>query len=335
MESTLRKYRQAIQSGQINPVVHWDGKTSGWIFEPTREDVPLDVMGFAAYRLDDGPFTLSTGENEFAIVPVNAKFEITVGSMTFRGDRSEGPFAALPGPSNACAVYIPRDATFTMAGVGEVVLFSAPAKGDKPPAYVPPGSRPNLRRGTGVWRRDVITVFTPEDVTTHLIGGETYSPPGLWSGTPLHVHDKDDLAAGQSDHEEVYYHIARVTDGEWGPYGVQMLFDNQGLDKAYVIHHRSAVAIPGGAHPVIAGPCSDMLYVWALAGASERLAMLDVPEFAYLKAVGEIIDEFEARRPAAKISAEEFRAACRVRALDETQMLICRLHLEQRGFQIE
>ena len=111
----------------------------------------------------------------------------------------------------------------------------------------------------------MVTLFTPDDVSTVLVGGETYSPPGLWSGTPLHVHDKNDLANGQSDHEEVYYHLARVNDGPWGAFGVQLLFDDQGLDNAYMIHNRDAFAIPGAAHPVVAGPNSDMLYVWALA----------------------------------------------------------------------
>jgi len=214
------------------------------------------------------------------------------------------------------------------------VLFSAPARGDKPPAYVQPHSRKNLRRGTGVWHRDVITTFTPDDVTTNLVGGETYSPPGLWSGTPLHVHDRDDLARGQSDHEEVYYHLARVTEGKWGPYGVQMLFDDQGLDKCYMIHNRSAVAIPGAAHPVVAGPASDMLYIWALAGASDKLAMLDIPEFAYLKKVGEVIDELEAQRGTRGVTAREFEALCRKHNLSGEQTTICRLHVQERGFRV-
>jgi len=334
MQATLQRYRNAIQQDQIHPIVNWDGKSSGLIFDPARDDVPLEVLAFGAYRLDDGPFTLSTTDNEIVLVPVDAKFEVSVGSKTFKGDRSAGPFAALPGPSNACAVYIPRDATFTVSGVGEMVLFSAPARGDKPPTYVAPRERENLRRGTGIWHRDVITVFTPDDVTTHLVGGETYSPPGLWSGTPLHVHDKDDLPGGQSDHEEVYYHLARVTEGDWGPYGVQLLFDNQGLDKAYMIHHRTAVAIPGAAHPVVAGPATDMLYIWALAGTSDQLAMLDIPEFAYLKTVGTILDAFEAKRGKGKISASEFEAACRNHALTAEQALICKFHLLERGFEI-
>lgn len=334
MEGTLRKYRQAIQYDQINPIAQWDGHRCGLIFDPTNPRVPLEVMAFGAYRLERGPFSMDSEDREIVLVPITAKFEVQIGSTVYAGDRSAGPFAELPGPSNSCAVYIPRGQSFRFHGTGEMILFSAPACGDKPPAFVQPHTCKNLRRGTGVWHRDVITTFTPDDVTTNLIGGETYSPPGLWSGTPLHVHDKDDLAHGQSDHEEVYYHLARVTDGPWGAYGVQMLFDNQGLDKSYTIHNRSAVAIPGAAHPVVAGPASDMLYIWALAGTSDKLAMSDIPEFAYLKNVGAALDELEAQRGTQSITAKGFDALCRKHKIQGEQITICKLHLEERGFHI-
>jgi 5-deoxy-D-glucuronate isomerase len=334
MQATLEKYRKAIQSGQVDPIVHWDGRTSGLIFDPADPKVPLEMLAFGGYRLEQGPFNLESRDREVVLVPVTAKLEVQVGSNKFRADRSAGPFAELPGPSNSCAVYIPRDAKFTIRGTGEMVLFSAPARGEKSPACVPPHACRNLRRGTGVWHRDVITTFTPDDVTTNLVGGETYSPPGLWSGTPVHVHDRDDAARGQSDHEEVYYHLARVTDGAWGPYGVQMLFDDKGLDKCYVIHNRTAVAIPGAAHPVVAGPASDMLYIWALAGTSDSLAMLDIAEFAYLKKVGDAIDEVESGRGTQTLSAKEFDALCRKHGLVGEQATICKLHLRERGFRV-
>lgn len=334
MQKTLAKYRDAIQAGRVHPLVQWDGLTSGMIFDPTDETTPLETLGFGAYRLSDQPITLDTGRNEVVLVPVDATFEVNVAGQTFVGDRAGGPFAALPGPSNASCVYIPADESFTMSGQGEIVLFSAPARGDKPPAFVRQGHRENLRRGTATWHRDVITLFTPQDVTTNLVGGETYSPPSLWSGTPLHVHDTDDVAGGQSDHEEVYYHLARVTEGDWGGYGVQLLFDDKGLDRAWPVRHRSAFAIPGASHPVVAGPMSDMLYIWALAGPSDELAMKDIPEFAYLKAGGEIIDALEAHRGPTKLSQAEFDRLADAKGLTGHERTVVELHLRERGFEI-
>jgi hypothetical protein len=157
----------------------------------------------------------------------------------------------------------------------------------------------------------------------------------LWSGTPLHVHDRDDPAGGESDHEEVYYHLARNTGGQWGPFGVQLLFDDKGLDQAYLIGHRDAFAIPGAAHPVVAGPNGDMLYVWGLAGTGDRLGMRDVPEFAYLKRVGEILDRIVGERPREPLPGADFDRLVRSAGLDEEQAHVLRQHLRQQGIEIQ
>ena len=331
MQRTLQQYRQRIRSGQVNPLVHWDGESTGLIFDPASDQTPLTLLGFGACRLEAGPHRLETHDREFGLVPIEGEFDIRVGPEVFKGRREGGPFATLPGRSNASAVYVPPGATIEVAGRGELVYFTAPAAGHKPPAMVKPGDRGNIPRGTGVWLREVVTLFTPQDVSTVLVGGETYSPPGLWSGTPLHVHDRDDPDCGQSDHEEVYYHLARNTGGKWGPFGVQMLFDDQGLDNAYVVHHRDAFAIPGAAHPVIAGPNSDMLYVWGLAGPGTALAMQDVPEFAYLKRIGGILDTVAAARPRRPLSETEFDRLVQDGGLDDQQAHVLRMHFRQQG----
>lgn len=334
MRETLEKYRERIRSGQVRPLRRWDGLTSGLLFDPADEDTPLTVLAFGACRMTPAPHHLETREREVALVPVSGRFSVRIGPEIYEGNREGGPFASLPGVSNACAIYAPAGSTVEIRGDGELIYFSAPASGHKPPAMVAPGERPNIRRGTSVWEREVVTLFTPEDVTTTLVGGETYSPPGLWSGTPLHVHDADDPEHGQSDHEEVYYHLARETSGAWGAYGVQLLFDDAGLNESYVIHHRDAFAIPGAAHPVVAGPNSDMLYVWALAGGGSNLRMMDVPEFAYLKQVGEIIDTVTRKNPRPLLDAGEFQRLAAEAGLTREQAHVLRMHLKQQGFEV-
>jgi hypothetical protein len=78
-----------------------------------------------------------------------------------------------------------------------------------------------------------------------------------------------------------------------------------------------------------------MLYIWALAGTSDKLAMLDIPEFAYLKQVGEVIDELEAERGTKAIGKTDFDALCKKHGLAGEQATICRLHLEERGYRVE
>ncbi|MFA5865552.1 MAG: 5-deoxy-glucuronate isomerase [Phycisphaerae bacterium] len=336
MEQTLKKYRQAIQSGKINPVVRWDGQTSKTIFDPTDSNVPLDYTGFGAWRLEQGPFEVKTADREYVLTPICGEFEVSVGKDCFAGSRPGGPFTTQPELSNSSAIYIGRGQQFKISGVGEMIWFSAPAYADRPSAFVKPGDRKQIRRGTGVWHREVITLITTDDFASNLVVGETYSPPGLWSGTPLHVHDKDDPAGGQSDHEEIYYHISRGTEGPWGAYGVQLLFDEKGLDKAYLVHNRDAMAIPGGAHPVVTGPASDMIYIWALvSNKSSPLKMYDIPEFTYLKSVEKIIDELEGRRGQNPVSRQRLASLADQHKIEGPKREILRQHLIERGFEIQ
>ncbi len=335
MQKTIEQYRQAIQSGQINPVVQWDGLSSGSVIDPARDDVPLNFLSFGAYCLSKEPFQINTAENEYVLIPICGTFELSVGQSTFKGSRAGGPFATRPADGNASAIYIGRDSSFTLVGQGEMVYFAGPAQDDKPPRHIPAGSKPNLSRGYGLWRRDVITLATPQEETSTLVVGETYSPPGLWSGTPLHIHDKDDLDHGQSDHEEIYYHLSRLAEGKWGAYSVQLMFDDKGLDRAFMVHNRTAVAIPGAAHPVVAGPVSDIAYLFGLAGTSRELNMWDIPEFAYLKRLEPIMRDLDAARTPARISASQLNEFAVKAKLNEHGKLMLTFHLRERGYDVE
>lgn len=337
MERSLTRYREGIQSGALRPCVRWDQNRSATIFDPAEAGTPLECMGFGVYRLDEGPFEIDSGERELLFMPVEGEFEFVVDGQTFVGARPGGAFATLPARSNASVVYVGRGQKAGLKGTGVMIWFSAPAFGDRPAAFVPAGQLAQVSRGNGVWRRDVVTSATPADLTTNMTAGETYSPPGLWSGTPLHVHDRDAPAEGESDLEEVYYHLARLTDGAWGPYSVQMLFDNEGLNKAYVVGNHDAVAIPGAAHSVVAGPASDIIYLWALAGPKATdLKMRDVAEFAYMKKIGSVMETLEGERGAYAVSAERLAGLADEHGLSrphEREML--KQHLSERGFGME
>ncbi|MCD5391023.1 5-deoxy-glucuronate isomerase [candidate division NPL-UPA2 bacterium] len=335
MEKTLQDYAGKIQKGDVDPTVYYDRNKSGIIFDPHDEKTPFNVLSFGIYQLEQGPFSQQTGDRECVLVPVTAEFRVECGSIVFESSRTGGPFATLPAESNAEAVYIPKDSAFKISGKGEMVFFSAPSSGGRKPCIVKSEQVPLENRGRAFWRRDIVTLVTPDKISTNLVVGETYSPPGLWSGTPLHVHDKDDPQAGQSDHEEVYYHLARYNQGEWGSYGVQLMFNNTGLNKAYVIKDRTAVAIPGAAHPVVAGPVSDMLYIWALGGKEGSLGMWDIPEFKFLKDVEKALDQIESSQPEMVISEEEFESTCQQCNLSERGVSILRSVLGEKGWNIE
>ena len=336
MEETLKKYAEKIQCDEISPVYPCAEKT-GIIINSNDEHVPLTMLNFGRWALaPDVIIEETTGELEMVLIPMEGAYQVSVAGQIFEGERAGGPFNVAPGTSNASAVYIPGGESFQVTGKGEMIWYSAPTSGNTRPVHVAQGAKPNLSRGSLTWRRDVVTLIEPGKESTNLVVGETFSPPGLWSGTPLHIHDKDDVEHGQSDHEEIYYHVMRLnaTKGRNAPYTVQLLFDGETIDKAYIVRDKYAFAIPGASHPVVASPVSDSLYGWALAGKEGALGMWDIPEFAYLKKVGEFLDELEQQRRGTAIPQQLFEQFCDTHHLDAVARAVCLSNLLERGFTV-
>lgn len=334
MERTWKDYAPRIAKGEVDPHVSCRGRKSGNVFDPDNPDHPLYVLGFDYCNLSEGQVEVETGDREYAIVPQQGVFEVTTNGRSYTGSRDGGHFAKDK-ESNACAIYIPRDSEFKIKGDAEIIIYSAPSSRKMKPVYLPSGERKYVSRGIASWRRDVVTIIEPGDISTNLVIGETYSPPGLWSGTPLHVHDKFDPDGGQSDHEEVYFHVMRMREKDpIGAYGVQLLFDADTLHGSYLVQDRSAFAIPGGSHPVVASPVTDHLYGWGLAGQEGALGMFDIPEFKFLKRVQEVVEAIEKENPKPKLDTEDVEGKGRALGLNEQQVMILILVLRECGYEV-
>jgi 5-deoxy-D-glucuronate isomerase len=338
MESTLNKYAEKIARNEVNPHIRYDGLESGLVLDPQKQDVPLEILGFGVYRLGPEFVARETLEREVVLIPQECEFEIEVNGKNFRGARVGGPFAARPGKSNASGVYIPSGARFKIRGNGEIAFFEAPALRENPPFYLPPEEVTVVSRGEWIWRRDVINLISPKNASTNLIVGETYNPPGFWSGTPIHQHDKDQPQSGESDHEEIYYHRfewKQAKDDRFGAYGVQLLMDGKNLNKAYIIGDKSVFAIPGGCHPVVASPVSALLYLWGLAGKGGELAMRDIPEFTHLKYFEEIFKQIEGEPTSRPVSIQILDELTITHGLTEEQKGLLLTMLREKGFYID
>ncbi len=310
MESTMEKYAGRIEKNQVDPIIKYDGLTSGLLLDPLLEEIPLEILGFGILRLTSEYIFKETGEREMVLVPQEGAFDAEVNGERFNGERRGGPFALGPGKTNASALYIPSNSSLKIRGEGETAFFEAPALSPKIPFYRSSAETSVVSRGDWVWRRDVVSLVSPNDGSSNLIVGETYSPPGFWSGTPLHRHDRDALPSGESDHEEIYYHRfswEKKGKDEYDPYGVQILMDGQRLRKAYLITDKCLMAIPGGCHPVVVSPVSELIYLWGLAGRKMELAMKDIPEFAHLKHFEEFFKVLEGNRERKKVSLERLK----------------------------
>jgi 5-deoxy-D-glucuronate isomerase len=338
MESTMKKYATKIERNEINPHIRYDGKKSGLILNPLQKKVPLEILGFGIYQLNSRSITKQTKDKEIVLVPQEGEFEAEVNDKKFSGKRIAGPFSAGFGKSNASAFYIPCDSKMRIRGNGEVAFFEAPALKEKPPFYLSNQEVKPISRGDWIWRRDVTPLISPKDASSNLVVGETYSPPGFWSGTPLHLHDKDQPSSGESGHEEVYYHRfhwKKGTKDQIGPYGVQLLMDGKRLMKAFLIGDKSIFAIPGGCHPVVASPVSELLYLWGLAGRKEELMMRDHPEFIYLKSFEEIFRELEGTGMKKILSQEKLNTLCAPYSFTKGQKDLLTAMFKEKGYDIE
>lgn len=332
----MKKYAERIEQNEIDPHIRYDGQKSGLILDPCQEGVPLEILGFGVYRLGTNPVSRETKEKEVVLVPQEGEFEAEASGKKFYGRRIGGPFAAECGQSNASAFYIPCDTRFSLLGNGEVAFFEAPALQQKSLFYLSNEDVKVFSRGNWVWRRDVIPLISPKDVSSNLVVGETYNPPGFWSGTPLHQHDNGQ--SDESDHEEVYYHRFRSgkkPGDQFGPYGVQLLMDGIRLMKAFLIGDKSTFAIPGGCHPVVASPVSELLYLWGLAGRGDDLVMRDISEFIHLKSFEEIFSEFQGDEIKRILPKEKFRSLCAAYPFTEEQVELLSGMLREKGYKIE
>ncbi len=335
MESTLKKYARRIERGEINPHIQYDGKASGLILNPLSKNVPLEILGFGIFQLSPRFVIRETKAKEIVLVPQEGKFEAEINEKRFSGERMGGPFSNVSEKSSASALYVPCNSRLKIRGKGEVVFFEAPALREKPPFYLSNQQVHSVSRGAWVWRRNVTPLISPKDASSNLVVGETYNPPGFWSGTPPHLHDRDQPRLGESSHEEVYYHRFGWRKGlkdQIGPYGVQLLMDGKRLMKAYLIGDRSIFAIPGGSHPVVASPVSGLIYLWGLAGKREALMMRDLPEFIHLTAFEECfknLEETEKKR----LLKEKFETLCT--SLTREQKVLFTTMLREKGYEID
>ena len=336
MKETLKKYAGGIERGKINPHLRYDGQKSGLLLDPLRKKVPLEILGFGIYLLGTRPIIRKTKEKEVVLVPQEGEFEAEVNGKKFHGKRTGGPFSVGPGQSNASALYIPCNGRLSIRGKGEVAFFEAPALKEKTPFFLPNEEVKVLSRGDWVWRRDVIPLINPKDASSNLVVGETWSPPGFWSGTPPHQHDGQSSA--ESDHEEVYYHrfhLSKSPGDQIGPYGVQLLMDGITLNKAYLIGDKSVFAIPGGCHPVVGSPASELLYLWGLAGTGDQLMMRDVPEFLHLKSFEEIFNKLGRDETKRTLSKERLKSLCEAYPLTKEQTDLLSVMWREKGYEIE
>ena len=254
------------------------------VFEPG--DAGLDHLGLDVVRLAKGErYTAASGEREIAAVILSGVCDVTAGDQRWQalGGRKD----VFSG--RATAVYIPAGTSFELTAAGEdeveVALCSAPGgeAGAFEPYVVTPDQVIVHDRGTGAYRRQVHDIIDQSRPARHLVVGETFNEPGMWSSYPPHKHDVDEPPV-EYKMEEIYLFKVNPSQG----FGVQALYSKdpaRPLDEAHIVRENDAVALPYGYHPVAAAPGYRLYYLWFLSGSTRTLVPHDDPDHAWVKEI--------------------------------------------------
>jgi 5-deoxy-glucuronate isomerase len=214
---------------------------------------------------------LSTGENEFLVLPLNGGCTVAVDGRSFELGGRTDVFSAVTD-----FAYLPREsqAVISSAGGGTYALPSARTeRGGHSARYGRKEDVPVELRGAGACSRQVNNYCLPGTFDAEqLLVCEVLTPGGNWSSYPPHKHDE--VRPGvESELEEIYHFQVAGENG----FGYQRVYgtDERPIDVLAEIRSGDTVLIPHGWHgPSIAAPGYDLYYLNVMAGPGQDRAWL-------------------------------------------------------------
>ena len=125
-----------------------------------------------------------------------------------------------------------------------------------------------------------------EATRQRLIVGETFNPPGNWSGIPPHKHDE--ISDIENFLEEFYFFKVKPPDS----YGLQLLYRND-QGQSYIVGDDDVVVMLSGYHPTVASPGTTICYLWALSGESKAYDITIDPRFNWISNTEAVFKEMQ------------------------------------------
>jgi 5-deoxy-glucuronate isomerase len=239
-----------------------------------RLDAGLEQLGFALVRAEGDPVRVELGDREGVLVKLaGPAAEIRVDGAPFALPARGSVFHDAPS-----AVYAPPGSTLEADGPLLAGLFTAAGDRDGAPApyAVLPGDVTSAARGSGNFSREVRDIVPASRPGLRLLVGETLNPPGNWSSSPPHKHDRDAPPA-EAKLEEIYLFRIDPPQG----FGLQLSYGDAG-ERAFRVGDLDVAAIPAGYHPVVAAPGYRLYYLWGLAGTGRELRWFPDPDHAWV-----------------------------------------------------
>jgi len=238
-------------------------------------DGGLEHLRFALAR---GEVALDTEGSEALLVVIEAPAGAVVGvdGQEFALPARTSVFAEEPS-----AVYAPPGSALRVSGAAIAGIFLARVDegAGAPGAYaILPGEVESVERGRDNFSRRVRDILPASRPAVRLLAGETLNPPGNWSSSPPHKHDRD-LPGEEAQLEEIYLFRVDPPQG----FGLQLSYSNDPpQEAAFPVRDLDTVAIPAGYHPVVAAPGYGLYYLWCLAGHGRELLWNPDPAHAWV-----------------------------------------------------
>jgi len=263
-----------IESLQFRRVLNDTGYTK--LVSPPNS--PLSIISLDILRMHTGnQHTFEADNMEKVLVILGGICEISCGEYHEKniGER-ESPFKG-----RGSALYIPPTYTATIVAKtpAEIIIAKAPSSlSNLLPKVIRPDDVRKKEVGKGNWSRQVYNIVAGDFPADRLIVGETINPPGNWSSSPPHKHDRHN-PPHESQFEEVYFYRIEPSQG----FGLQRVYTDEGnMDVCYVVQENDVVVLPRGYHPVVAGPGYRLYYLWVLAGRGRNPVWFEDPIHSWI-----------------------------------------------------
>jgi 5-deoxy-glucuronate isomerase len=248
--------------------------------EPGFHELPpgaLEFLRFGLARVPPGEaIELDTEDREALAVVIEAPEEVQIaaGGRELQLPRRRSVFDDPP-----AAVYAPARTRLELRGplLAGVFQAAAPGTGGGSPYAILPGEVHAVERGRGNYARRVSDILPRQRPAARLLAGETLNPPGNWSSSPPHKHDRQ-APPEETRLEEIYLFRTRPQQG----FGLQHSYHSGGASRTFAVGDLDVVTIPAGYHPVVAAPGYELYYLWCLAGESRELCWMPDPAHAWV-----------------------------------------------------
>jgi 5-deoxy-glucuronate isomerase len=245
----------------------------------TTAGADTDHINLALADLGDGEELELTDGQETAVVVLSGRVDVLAdgSSLGAAGGRS----SVFEGPGDT--VYAPAGTTLELRGSGgsaQLAITSVAASGESaPPArIITPADQRIGEVGHGNWARTVRTILGPEHPAERLLLGETINPPGNWSSYPPHRHDRHN-----PPHEVQLEEIYLFKLDPLGGFGVQIRYDEDGAEEAFMVRDDEIAVIRSGYHPVVAASGYSLYYLWVMAGEGRTMIPHMDPAHAWVQ----------------------------------------------------